>query len=125
MPLSDSNLNSLMLEIHNSINSYSNELSENVTYPPGGELTEAEKEELKKISNNPVLKSALQKITADTAAAVVFDIFCLIDGVTDPADEWTGIKLEDIAEDEEPEPEEMMLHDKFYDTYPDRDEHKI
>lgn len=116
MPLSDSNLNSLMLEIHNSINRYSNELSEDVTYPPGSGLTEAEKEELKKISNNPVLKSALQKINADTAGAVVFDIFCLIDGVTDPEGEWTGIKLEDMDEDEEQE-SEQMLHDMFYQTH--------
>ncbi|RYJ41275.1 hypothetical protein NU09_3018 [Flavobacterium beibuense] len=107
-----------MLEIHNSINSYSNELSEDITYPPGSELTEAEKEELRKINNNSVLKSALQKITADTAASVVFDIFCLIDGVTNPAGEWTGIKLEDMGEDEELESEEM-LHDKFYETYGD------
>jgi|SRR5690606_29946676 len=116
MPLSSSNLNSLMLYIHDSINNYSNILSEDITYPPNGELTDAEKEELKKLSNNPVLKSAFKKITADAAAAVTFDIFCLIDGVTDPTNEWTGIKLEDINENEEHESEEM-LHDKFYDTF--------
>lgn len=105
-----------MLYIHNSINSCSITGVTDITYPPGTELTEAEKEELKKLTNNSVLKSALQKLTADAAASVVFDIFCLIDGVTDPDDEWTGIKLEDIDESEELASDEM-LHDKFYDSY--------
>ncbi|WP_417367508.1 hypothetical protein [Flavobacterium beibuense] len=116
MPLSDSNLNALMLQIHDNIDSYSNTLNEELSYPPGSELTEEEKEELKKLNRNAVLKSALQKITANNAAEVVFSIFSLLDGVTDPEGEWTGLKLEDINEDEEEHSGEM-LHDMFYDSY--------
>ena len=116
MPLSDSNLNSLMLQIHNNIDSYSNIIDRELSYPPGIELTEEEKEELKKLNENAVLKSALQKITANNAAEVVFSIFSLLDGVTDPEVEWTGLKLEDINEDGEEHSGEM-LHDMFYDSY--------
>lgn len=75
MPLSDTNIHSLMLDIHKSINNYSSTLSEDITYPPGSELTDAEKNELRKINDNLLLKSALQKIIANTAADVVSNIF--------------------------------------------------
>ncbi|ALM49584.1 hypothetical protein AMR72_12130 [Flavobacterium psychrophilum] len=114
MPLSDKNIHSLMLDIHNSINDYSSTLSEDITYPPGSELNDAEKEELHKLSSNDVLKSALKKIIANTAADVVFNIFSVIDGVTDPQGEWTGVTLVDTDENHEPE---QMLHDTFYETY--------
>lgn len=64
------------------------------------------------------LKSALRKVFADQAAAVVFNLFSIIDGVSEPNPEtnnWTEVLLIDKPVDYDEYAE--FLHDDFYGTY--------
>jgi hypothetical protein len=126
--LSDVNRDALMINIHDRIVTYANHtandiqhgrLNQLITYPPDGGLTNAEKEELAKLSENEVLKCALRKVIASNTADVFFDFFNMIDGTSDPelsSSNWTGAILVDFDESYEPT---SMLHDEFYSTYHD------
>lgn len=127
MKLSEENTKTLMLSLHQKIENYAENISENLflgksedilAYPPNCSLTEEENESLKKLKDNSILKSALRKVFADNSASLIFDLFNIVDGTSDPDEElgsWTEIafvdKTEEIAENSE------MLHDNFFSTY--------
>jgi len=127
MELSEHNLNTLMLFLQQKIEESAEYISDQlekgnntdfITYPPNGGLTEKENLSLQKLKNDPDLKSALRKILADNSAGVLFELFNLIDGTTEPDEnlgEWTEIsfvdKMDEIAENAE------MLHDELYGKY--------
>ena len=127
MSLSNTNVNTLLLDIHQDIEEYADFLVTSIldkrdfnflTYPPNCGLTEPEIEELKKLESNEHLKNALRKVIADNSAGIVFNIFNVLDGTADPKNQdgnWKGLKI--IDEESESEPSDEMLHDKFYETY--------
>lgn len=89
-----------------------------LTYPSNGGLTEVESASLEKLRKDPILKSALRKIIADSAAGVLFELFNLIDGTIDPEEhlgEWSSISLVDTTEAITAPAE--MLHDELYAKY--------
>ncbi len=127
MKLSDNNRKTLMLNLHQKIEEYAEQTSDNLdvgktenllVYPPNCGLTENEILSLEKLQSDPNLKSALRKILADNSAGVLFDLMNLVDGTTEPDDnlgEWTEIAFVDKTESIEENAE--MLHDNFFATY--------
>ena len=127
MKLSEHNMNTLMLflqqKIEESAEYIADELEKGnstdfLTYPPNGGLTKMEESSLEKLKNDPNLKSALRKILADNSAGVLFELFNVIDGTSDPDEnlgKWTEIsfvdKTDELAENAE------MLHDELYSKY--------
>ncbi|MCC8358910.1 hypothetical protein [Salinimicrobium sediminilitoris] len=127
MMLSEHNRNTLMLFLQQKIEEKAEnivdqlekgEMTDSLTYPPNGGLTEEENLSLQNLKNDPTFKSALRKILADNSAGVLFELLNIIDGTTDPDEElgeWTEISLVDktdeIAENAE------MLHDELYSKY--------
>lgn len=88
-----------------------------ILYPPNGGLTDAEQAALESLKVTPDLESALRKVIADAASSPLFHLFCLLDGVGTPhqhGEEWVGLALSRMTEDEEPS---NFLHDEFNDTY--------
>ena len=61
-----------------------------LTYPPGVELTDAERRALGELKLSPDLRSALEKVIRDAAGYPLFHLFTLLDAVTDPQD-WSGL----------------------------------
>ena len=133
MKLSEENRRILLVNLHDLIAEYADttathiqnkSISQLITYPPNGGLTDAEKSEIEKLDGNEVLKIALRKVLASNAADVIFGLLNLIDGTADPdvdAANWGEVRLVDFsAENEETE----MLHDEFYSTYWDWREKK-
>jgi hypothetical protein len=128
MKVSAENLDVLFLQIHRKIEETADKVATGlmnhssanlINYPPNGGLTESELNALKTIQADDHVKSGLRKIIADSCAAVVLDILSNIDGVTDPEtdfDKWKGVKLVDNSDDVE-ESNDLMLHDKLYDSY--------
>ena len=118
-----------MIDTHQDIEEYADSLVTNIldkkffnflTYPPNCGLSEQELEQLKKLENNEHLKNALRKIIADNSAGVVFNMLNLFDGTGFPKNDncgWTGLKLIDEEPNNESEPVDDWLHDKFYETY--------
>jgi hypothetical protein len=129
MELSNNNAKTLLLDIHQDIEEYADVLVKKIldeknfdflTYPPNCGLTELEKNELLKLENNEHLKNALRKVIADNSAGVVFNMLNLFDGTGFPKNDnggWTGLKIIDEEPNENPEPVDDWLHDKFYETY--------
>ncbi len=129
MELSNKNANTLLLDTHQDIDEYADTLVTNMldkkefnflTYPPNGGLTALEIEELQKLDNNEHLKNALRKVIADNSAGIVFSMLNLFDGTGFPKSvkgDWTGLKLIDEEPNENSEPVDDWLHDKFYETY--------
>ena len=129
MELSNNNAKTLLLDTHQNIEEYTDTLVTNIlvkkdfnflTYPPNCGLTELEINELKKLDNNEHLKNALRKVIADNSAGIVFNILNLFDGTGFPKndnDDWTGLKVIDEEPNENLEPVDDFLHDKFYETY--------
>jgi hypothetical protein len=127
MKLSDQNIKTLMLSIHQKIEEYANDTSEYLnkgeiqdllSYPPNCGFNDKEIHSLNKITKDTDLQSALRKILANNSAGVVFEIMNLIDGTTDPDEdsgEWTEIAL--IDKSDKIEENDEMLHDSFYSTY--------
>ena len=61
------------------------------------------------------------KVVADSVARILFTLFTMIDGVSEPvfadADSWLGLTVQmPRVGDKEPD---MMFHDAFLDTYND------
>ena len=113
-------INALFQELHKAIKESANNTINNLTnpdlsYPPGIELTESEKNELKNLNLSQDAKSALEKLMTDACSYPCFHLFSLLDGVTDPEaediDEWNGLSFCKRKDDEE------MLHDEFYESY--------
>jgi hypothetical protein len=129
MTLSDKNATILLLDIHQNIEEYADHAVNRIlterefnflTYPPNCGLTDEEKRELEKLTNNEHLKSALRKVIADNSAGIVFNLLNLFDGTSSPkndSDEWTGLKVIDEETNLNREPATDWLHDKFYETY--------
>jgi len=129
MELSNNNARTLLLDTHQDIEEYADTLVTNIldkkdfnflSYPPNCGLTELEIEELKKLDNNEHLKNALRKVIADNSAGIVFNMLNLFDGTGFPKndnDDWTGLKVIDEEPNENSEPVDDWLHDKFYETY--------
>ncbi|MCF1423070.1 hypothetical protein [Mangrovimonas futianensis] len=126
MKLSEENKMSLLVSIHQMIeenaNYIANDIESNkinrlINYPPNGGLTESEKEEVSKLSGNPVLKSALRKILASNTSDVFFGFLNILDGTSDPTveyGEWGEVMLVDFDEENEMD---SMLHEDFFGTY--------
>lgn len=127
MRLSDENRDTLFVSVHKSIEESANtdanhifhgRVDQLINYPSNGGLTADEQSALQELKGNEVLRSALRKVLASTAAGVFFDFFCVLDGVADPdpwAREWSGVRLRDLpSDDNEDAP---LLHDEFYATY--------
>ncbi|MBO9681473.1 MAG: hypothetical protein J7502_02165 [Flavisolibacter sp.] len=129
MKLSKKNAIALLLDVNQDIEEYSEATVKHIieeknfdflTYPPNNGLTELEQLEVKKLYNNEHLKNALRKILANNTAGVIFNMFNLIDGTTDPkihGESWTGVKL--VDQEDQDDDEEFMdtLHDCFFETY--------
>ena len=128
MELSNKNAIALLLDINQDIEEYAEATVKNIIddknfeliYPPNNGLSDFEKAELNKLSNNEHLKNALRKVLADNTAGVIFNMFNLIDGTGSPKlhyDNWTGVQLIDEEPDEDKEPFADTLHDCFFETY--------
>lgn len=125
MKLSKNNMKRLMIEMNRAIDEITESVSKSIVsgnyrtdYPPNGGLTKDEEEVLLKIKVIPNVESTLRKIIADSAAYPLFELFCLIDQVTDldNSDDWSGVALVDYNDSFE-ESDDMDLHDAFYDNY--------
>ena len=129
MKLSNTNAQTLLLDTHQDIEEYADNLVINIlekrefdflSYPPNCGLTNLEILELKKLENNEHLKNALRKVIADNSAGIIFNMLNLFDGTGFPKNDnnnWTGIKVIDEEPNENSEPVDDWLHDKFYETY--------
>ncbi|OOQ60042.1 hypothetical protein [Mucilaginibacter pedocola] len=129
MKLSKNNAIALLVDIHQNTEEYAEATVKTILedkdydgliYPPNTGFTDDEKAELNKLRNNEHLKSALGKILADNSANVVFSLFNIIDGTTDPkalSEQWSGVKLVDNDAEDGAEPFGDMLHDGFLETY--------
>ncbi len=90
-----------------------------VVYPPNHEFSSDEKEALAQLRQIPHLKSALQKVLADSTAGAFFNFFNFLDGTGDPKEKhgkWTWATIVDHPQDGN-DPYIQMLHDSFYDAY--------
>ena len=85
-----------------------------LTYPPGELLNGKEIAALRKLSDDPILQSALRKIMKDVAAYPLFHLFALLDGVGDPQGtiDWSGARLFRSGDEQSP-----MLHDEFFGSF--------
>lgn len=84
--------------------------SSDLNYPPGVELTASELAALKGLTLSVDARSALKKVIKDACAYPLFNLFCLLDSVSDPEDidPWRGLSLcEKQDEDDE------FMHDEF------------
>jgi hypothetical protein len=120
----------LLAEIHKSIEevaTFTIEMLGNssqdidLTYPPNNTLTPEEKIAIQGLVLPDAARSALKKIILDTASVPIFRLFSLMDGVTDPeTDEievWLGLTFCPKSVDEETEDNDLMLHDKLFESY--------
>jgi hypothetical protein len=118
----------LLLEMHRSIDHAAAAglaLLENrgptPVYPPGVELTQDEVAALSGLRLSAAARSAFEKILRDVAAAPLFDLLALMDGVADPgaaeSDEpWPGVTVVEGRADDD-----AMWHDELFETYWDHD----
>jgi hypothetical protein len=119
----------LMLEVHRDIEDATSvalkcfgpaQQGTDVAYPPGENLTEAEREALRNLVLSSDAQSALGKILMDMASSPLFRLFCLMDGVSDPEtgdfDLWLGVSLAERTLETD-EGYRDMLHDEFFATY--------
>ena len=127
MKLSEYNIKTFLLSANQKIEENADFISDKlnkgsdmdfVTYPPNCGFTEEEHNSLEKLKNDPNLKSALRKILADNSAGVLFDLFNIIDGTSEPDErfgKWTEIcfvdKTDELAENLD------FLHDELYEKY--------
>ncbi|MBG8552803.1 hypothetical protein [Hymenobacter guriensis] len=124
MKLSEQNMRILLKELRAIIDTHAAQTTRDIVltdakdliqYPLDGGLTREEIIALKKLKVDQTLTSALQKVFVSNAAGVIFDLFCLIDGVSDPNSStgWTGVMLVD---EEEGRGHYDFLHDEFFDS---------
>ncbi len=120
----------LLLEVHLAIAEAASSVLDRIgnstvrvdlAYPPNAKVSDAEQTALQNLSLDPEARSALRKVVADACSGAFFRTFAVIDGVGDPADwsggTWLGVSLAPKAEDDE-----AMLHDEFFDSYPQHHE---
>ena len=88
-----------------------------LTYPPGVNLSKAERAAIDALALSPTGRSALEKLLQDAAAAPLFHLFALLDGVADPRDwpgTWPGATITTPRGEASAE---SMWHDDFYGSY--------
>jgi hypothetical protein len=129
MILSSTNAKALLFDLNQDIEEYAAdtvrriielEKFDELTFPPNGGLTSAERVELSRLDKNENLKNALRKILADNTAGVISNMLNLFDGTGSPKhyyEAWTGVKLVDEEPGIESNPFEDTLHDGLYETY--------
>lgn len=127
MNISKESIKTLLVQLHKSIedsaNSTANQLNNGqvdwlINYPPNGGLTESEKSSLDILKNNTNLRNALRKVLASNSASVLFELFSIIDGVSDPdpnTGKWSEIMFVDKPDDFDEH--RAFLHDQLYETY--------
>lgn len=115
-------------EIHRTIDAMSQELIDvllkrkpaEIIYPPNGGLSEVEARDLGQSDLSEGLARAISKLSANSAANVLFRIFAVLDGVADPhlaTDAiWLGARLV-VRDEEDDEDREPMLHDELFETW--------
>ena len=118
-------LRTLLIEAHRAIEESASSAVEklaagrvHMSYPPNAGLSPSEAGALTSLKLNPDQISGLRKIMADVASYPLFQVFCLIDGVTDPVQhsgKWPALRLE--AAGAKARAESSMLHDEFFGTY--------
>lgn len=81
-----------------------------LTYPPNCGFLPDEEAALKLIPKTDAMAGALRKLIASATASSIFGLLCLADGVTD------AIELDDAGE-ADILPDELSLHDQFYESY--------
>jgi hypothetical protein len=87
-------------------------------YPPNFGLNEAENAAITSIDwQNDALQSAFRKILANNSAGVLFDLFNIIDGTTEPDEAWSGVNIVDSNEDNYMGGSQEFFHDEFLATY--------
>jgi len=123
--LTDVQLEALLVEAHRAIEEAATQAAEviagvravpDLAYPPNGGLTEAEASLVNAGMRGAEAVAALRKIVADAAAAPLFRLLTLIDGVADPEDwkgNWLPLDLRDAPE----ETDQPMLHDALFESY--------
>lgn len=88
-----------------------------LAYPPGISLTDGEIRALAKLNLAPEAVDGLRKVVADACAGPLFNLFCVVDAVGDPAGwegpEWLGVDLCPRHDDED----RPMLHDEFFEAF--------
>lgn len=112
----------LLLETHRAIESSANFAIEEikkqhyqVSYPYGVHLTPEEQKALAKLCADPNIQTAFRKILLDVASYPIFQLFTVMDGVSDLQnyDEfWRGVKFCPRSDSDA-----LDLHDEFYATY--------
>jgi hypothetical protein len=90
-----------------------------LAYPPNDEarLTDEELRALVRLQLPPAARSGLRKVLRAAASAPLFQLFCLLDAVGDPAltsvDLWLPVNLSRRKEGDSRE----MMHDEFTDSF--------
>ena len=126
MHLSDENRKALLTSANQSIEEHASGYAEDFlkgqlqesAYPPNGGFSVEEAEALKQFEGNIALHSAMRKLLAGCAANVLFDLFNLIDGTTDPTHmAWSGQGVILVDKSENDDEHREHLHDEFFDAY--------
>jgi hypothetical protein len=95
-----------------------------LVYPPGVKLTAEEIAALAELRVSPAARSALGKVLRNEAAGPLFELFTLVDGVSDPRgwpgpETWLGVvltpRVADGSDEDEGRPE--MWHDQLFESY--------
>jgi hypothetical protein len=122
--LSKRNRELLFVHLHKSIEEtaaiiakklLSNAVAKELAYPPNAGLTEEERAALARLGGTTELESGIRKVLAHVAAAPLYQLLCLIDGIADPdGNGWTGVSLLDKSPDDV---EGVFLNTEFMDRY--------
>ena len=114
MKLSKNNRQIFIQHIQEKLDVYTNnasrELTTNERLKPFGK---SEEKVIEAIKDNPEgFKSYFEKVLWKCSQEIIFDLFCIIDGVADPEDpDWKGILLIDMPKDYQEHVE--FLHDEL------------
>ena len=126
MTLTDARRAALLVEVHRAIEQAAGQAAEllagvssepDLAYPPNAGFSAPELSTLTQGLAGPEAVGAIRKVVADAAAAPLFHLFALMDGVAEPEDwqgEWAPVDLSETPEDG---PAKAMLHDEFFETY--------
>jgi hypothetical protein len=126
--LEGDNLNKLMVHLHESIRQTadaaikaikSDKTGMTLCYPPGVELNDYERNVLSQIRSIEGFEEVLRKIIVDSSSYPLFDLFSIIDGVSDVSN--VNYEFLVIVESslEERNDRDEFLHDYFHETYCD------
>ena len=123
--LADAKREALLVEVHRAIEEAATQAAEAIAgvtpvpdpaYPPNGGLSEAEASLITAGARGAEAVGAIRKVIADAAAAPLFRLFALIDGVGDPEawnGNWLPLELREAPEGTY----QPMLHDELFESY--------